>query len=65
MKTNPNNKEHDEYAVLDDLIGRCETERTDASIRHDAIIYANKRILRDDGQEQDTNKNECWENERR
>lgn len=44
------------YAVLDDLIGLCETERTDASICHDAIIYASKRILRNDIQERSTNK---------
>ena len=29
----------DGYAVLDEMIGFCESNRTDASIRHDEIIY--------------------------
>jgi hypothetical protein len=27
------------YAILDELVGFCESERTDASIKHDKIIY--------------------------
>ena len=27
------------YAILDELVGFCESNRTDASINHDAIIY--------------------------
>jgi hypothetical protein len=27
------------YAILDELVGFCESERTDASIMHDKIIY--------------------------
>ena len=27
------------YAILDELVGFAESERTDASIKHDAIIY--------------------------
>jgi len=29
----------DEYAILDELIGICETGRSDASLHHDAILY--------------------------
>jgi len=29
----------DEYEVLDQLVGLCTTERADASVNHDAIIY--------------------------
>lgn len=27
------------YAILDELVGCCESQRTDASVNHDAIIY--------------------------
>ena len=27
------------YAILDELVGFCESNRTDASINHDTIIY--------------------------
>jgi len=27
------------YAILDELVGFCESNRTDASINHDKIIY--------------------------
>ncbi|MCI0495584.1 hypothetical protein L0Z72_11330 [candidate division KSB1 bacterium] len=27
------------YAILDELVGFCESEQTDASIKHDKIIY--------------------------
>ncbi len=27
------------YAILDGLVGFCASERTDASVNHDAIIY--------------------------
>ena len=27
------------YAILDELVGFCESRRTDASVNHDAIIY--------------------------
>ncbi len=27
------------YAILDELVGFCESKRTDASINHDAIVY--------------------------
>ena len=27
------------YALLDELVGFCESDRTDASVNHDAIIY--------------------------
>ena len=27
------------YAILDELVGFCESNRTDASVNHDAIIY--------------------------
>jgi hypothetical protein len=27
------------YAILDELVGFCESKRTDASIKHDTIIY--------------------------
>lgn len=27
------------YAILDELVGFCESDRTDASINHDTIIY--------------------------
>ena len=30
----------DEYAALDQIIGLCNTGKTDASITHDQIIYA-------------------------
>ncbi len=29
----------DDYSALDELIGICETNRTDASVNHDRIIY--------------------------
>jgi len=29
----------DDYSALDQIIGLCETKRTDASINHDKIIY--------------------------
>ena len=29
----------DGYAILDDLVGCCESNKTDASVNHDAIIY--------------------------
>ena len=28
-----------DYSAMDELIGFCESERTDASVNHDAIIY--------------------------
>ncbi len=28
------------YAILDELVGFCESDRTDASIKHDEIIYS-------------------------
>ena len=31
--------EIDEYATLDQLIGICETGKTDASVSHDTILY--------------------------
>ena len=31
------------YAILDELVGFCESDRTDASINHDRIIYELKR----------------------
>lgn len=34
-----NPDEPDEYAALDKLVGLCETKRTDASTKHDSIIY--------------------------
>jgi len=33
------NKLEEGYAILDELVGFCESNRTDASINHDAIIY--------------------------
>jgi len=27
------------YAILDELVGFCESNRTDASVNHDTIIY--------------------------
>ncbi|MBI1923126.1 hypothetical protein HYR99_02635 [Candidatus Poribacteria bacterium] len=27
------------YAILDELVGFCESNRTDASVNHDAVIY--------------------------
>lgn len=27
------------YAILDELVGFCESEQTDASVKHDKIIY--------------------------
>jgi len=27
------------YSILDELVGFCESDRTDASIKHDKIIY--------------------------
>ncbi len=35
--------QHDDYAVLDQLIGLCETKHTNASVEHDAIIYGAER----------------------
>ncbi len=32
----------DEYTALDQLVGLCETKRTDASLSHDSIIYDTK-----------------------
>jgi hypothetical protein len=34
----------EDYAALDGIIGLCETERTDASVNHDAIVYGRKDI---------------------
>lgn len=34
--------ETDEYAVFDQLVGICETGKTDASINHDTILYKRK-----------------------
>ena len=34
--------EQDDYAILDELIGICETERSDASVHHNAIIYGKR-----------------------
>ena len=33
----------DAYEALDQLIGLCATNRTDASLNHDAIIYRTKK----------------------
>jgi len=33
------NKLEEGYAILDELVGFCESNRTDASVNHDAIIY--------------------------
>ena len=27
------------YSILDELVGFCESKRTDVSVKHDAIIY--------------------------
>jgi len=27
------------YAILDELVGFCESNRTDASVKHDEVIY--------------------------
>ncbi|UCE08323.1 MAG: hypothetical protein JSW07_10010 [bacterium] len=27
------------YAILDELVGFCESERTNASVKHDKVIY--------------------------
>ena len=34
--------EQDVYHSLDALIGLCETNRTDASVNHDSIIYGER-----------------------
>jgi len=33
----------DDYFALDQIVGLCETKRTDASINHDKIIYGLKK----------------------
>ncbi len=30
------------YSILDELVGFCESNRTDASVNHDAIIYQSR-----------------------
>lgn len=34
--------ETNEYAVFDQLIGICETGKTDASVNHDTILYTRR-----------------------
>ena len=36
------NKLEEGYAILDELVGFCESNRTDASVSHDAIIYQSR-----------------------
>ncbi len=36
------NKLEEGYAILDELIGFCESNQTDASVNHDAIIYQSR-----------------------
>ena len=33
------NKLEEGYAILDELVGFCESNRTDASVNHDVTIY--------------------------
>ncbi len=37
--------EVDGYAILDEMIGFCESNRSDASVNHDEIIYELKTKL--------------------
>jgi hypothetical protein len=36
------NRLEEGYAILDELVGFCESDRTDASLNHDAIIYESR-----------------------
>ncbi len=36
------NKLEEGYAILDELVGFCESNQTDASVNHDAIIYQSR-----------------------
>ncbi len=36
------NKLAEGYAILDELVGFCESNRTDASVNHDSIIYESR-----------------------
>jgi len=36
------NRLEEGYAILDELVGFCESSRTDASVNHDAIIYESR-----------------------
>lgn len=36
------NKLEEGYAILDELVGFCESNRKDASVNHDAIIYQSR-----------------------
>ena len=36
------NKLEEGYAILDELVGFCESDQTDASVNHDAIIYQSR-----------------------
>ena len=36
------NQLEDGYSILDELVGFCESNRTDASVNHDAIIYQSR-----------------------
>ena len=35
-------EESDGYTLLDQLVGLCQTDRTDASVKHDTIIYGRR-----------------------